>query len=455
MATEDIFAATINHYLAPIMPYLDDPAVSEVMINGPEQVFIEKDGELVKTEARFADKETYLAAINNILQYTHKSLTDEEPLVDSRLPDGSRVHIAKEPCARFGTTMSIRKFSNQVLDVDWLVQLGTLTEMSRDYLAVAVGAEQNVLVTGGTSSGKTSLLNALSRYIPKGERLVVIEDSAELQLQQSHIVSLEARHPDRYGRGEVTIRDLFRSSLRLRPDRIVIGEVRGGEALDMIQAMTSGHGGSMGTLHANNPIDALSRLETLALMSNVELPLHALRAQIASAIDVVVQMNRQIGGRRLVTQITEIDPVDDHGNYHLRDLFTLQPVHQADAPAGAGHDKQMQLTWTGERSAMAGHLSDRPGGHGQRRRRPGLHSGGRRAIIVKWTESSEPKILNPACPHTKRRDLSRRPPQLTNPSNHPRSPTRCHPRMSQPPIHHAGGPCASSAGGNIDNCTNC
>ena len=351
MSTEDIFAATIDHYLAPIKPYLDDPDVSEVMINAPDRVFIEKNGELVETEARFADDETYRAAINNILQYTHKSLTDDQPLVDSRLPDGSRVHVAKEPCARFGTTMAIRKFSKQVLDIDWLVQLDTLTEMARDYLRLAVMAEQNLLVTGGTSSGKTSLLNALSSYIPKGERLVVIEDSAELQLQQEHIISLEARQPDRYGRGAVTIRDLFRSSLRLRPDRIVIGEVRGGEALDMIQAMTSGHGGSMGTLHANNPHDALSRLETLALMSNVELPLHALRAQIGSAIDVIVQLNRQIGGRRIVTNITEIDGVDDDGHYQMRDLFALEPV------STGGRDKQMQLTWTGERSAMAAQLT--------------------------------------------------------------------------------------------------
>lgn len=350
MSTEAIFAATIEHYLAPIKSYLDDPRVSEVMINAPDQVFIERDGELVQTDARFADRETYLAAINNILQYTNKTLSDETPLVDSRLPDGSRVHVAKEPCARFGTTVTIRKFSKQVLDIDWLVQLDTLTEEARDYLRVVVAGEQNILVTGGTSSGKTSLLNALSRFIPRGERIVVIEDSAELQLQQPHVISLEARRPDRYGRGQVTIRDLFHSSLRLRPDRIIIGEVRGGEALDMIQAMTSGHGGSMGTLHANNPLDALSRLETLALMSQLELPLHALRSQIASAIDVVVQLNRQVGGRRIVSAIAEIDPVDDHGQYQVRDLFTLQP-----AP-GDPRGKRLALTWTGQPSALAGRL---------------------------------------------------------------------------------------------------
>lgn len=351
MSSQAIFAATIDHYLAPVRQYLSDPGISEIMINASDQIYIEKDGKLILTTARFADDETYHAAINNILQYTGRSLADGETLVDARLPDGSRVHVAKQPCSRFSTVMTIRKFSKQVLDIDWLVQLGTLTTAARDYLRMAVVAERNLLVCGGTSSGKTSLLNALSGYIPKGERIVVIEDSAELQLQQDHVISMESKAADRFGRGAVGIRELFRSSLRLRPDRIVIGEVRGGEALDMIQAMTSGHGGSMGTLHANNPADALNRLETLALMSQVELPLHALRAQIASAIDVVVQMSRQIGGRRLVTQITEIDPVADDGHYRMRDIFRLN------TPASETDDKQMQLMWTGERSALAGSLS--------------------------------------------------------------------------------------------------
>jgi len=225
--------------------------------------------------------------------------------------------------------------------------MGSLTEAAREYLQVAILSEQNIVVAGGTSSGKTSLLNALSVYIPRTERIVVIEDSAELQLQQDHVISMETRAPDRHGRGEVTIRELFRSSLRLRPDRIIIGEVRGGEALDMIQAMTSGHGGSMGTLHANNARDALNRLETMALMSKVELPLYALRSQISSAIDVVVHMSRQIGGERLVTQITEVDPLDDTGHYALRDIFALA------VPDSENGKKTMQLTWTGERSSIA------------------------------------------------------------------------------------------------------
>ena len=350
MAHSDIFDSTVAHYLAPIREYLDDPSVTEVMINHADEIFIEKDGQLHRTDVRFRDREAYEAAVNNILQFTGKSLSDEQPLVDSRLPDGSRVHVAKEPCARHGMVMTIRKFGKANLDIDWLVEIGSLTEQARQYLRIAVRAERNLLVAGGTSSGKTSLLNALSSYVPDGQRIVVIEDSAELQLQQAHVISLESRAPDRYGRGQVAIRELFHSSLRLRPDRIIIGEVRGGEALDMIQAMTSGHGGSMGTLHANNPPDALNRLETLALMSQVELPLHALRAQISSAIDVVVQMSRQIGGRRLVMQITEIDTLGDDGTYRLHDIFTMQPTTTDQG------EKRFELTWTGRPSAVAGQL---------------------------------------------------------------------------------------------------
>lgn len=346
----EIFERTVAHYLSPVRQFLEDPTVTEVMINRADEIFIERHGELIRTQARFADADSYEAAVNNILQFTGKSALDNQPLIDSRLPDGSRVHIARAPCARHGTAMTIRKFGQATLDMDWLVELETLTEQARQYLMIAVRAEQNLLVAGGTSSGKTSLLNALSSYIPADQRLVVIEDSAELQLQKEHLISLETRLPDRYGQGAVSIRELFRSSLRLRPDRIVIGEVRGEEALDMIQAMTSGHGGSMGTLHADNPRDALGRLETMAMMSQVELPLHALRAQISSAIDVVVQMTRHIGGRRLVTQISEVDPLGDDGHYCLRDIFTMG--------SGEGEDDQkpLQLTWTSERSRFGPYL---------------------------------------------------------------------------------------------------
>ncbi|MBI1367515.1 MAG: CpaF family protein [Planctomycetes bacterium] len=350
MGRNDIFEATVQHYLAPIRDYLEDVGVAEVMINRSDEIYIERDGKLVLTGAKFADEEAYEAAVNNILQFTGRSYNDEASLIDARLPDGSRVHVAKQPCSRFGMAMTIRKFSKSMLDMDWLVEIGSLTEQAKQYLKLVVRAEANVLVAGGTSSGKTSLLNAMSSFIPEGQRIVVIEDSAELQLQQPHVISMETKPADRYGRGHVGIRELFRSSLRLRPDRIIIGEVRGGEALDMIQAMTSGHGGSMGTLHANNPYDALNRLETMALMSKVELPLHALRSQVASAIDVVVQQTRHVGGRRMLTQISEIDTISSKGEYQLRDLFKLERVE--DPKAG----RELQLRWTGTRSYLAGHL---------------------------------------------------------------------------------------------------
>ena len=350
MSDPALFQRTIEHYLAPILPYLEDTQVAEVMVNNYQEVYIEKGGKLHKTDAKFEDIEAYEAAVNNILQFTGKSIADEDILVDTRLPDGSRVHVAKEPCARFGMAMTIRKFAKTMLDIDWLTHLGSITPAACEYLKIAVNNEQNTLVAGGTSSGKTSLLNALSAYIPEGQRIVVIEDSAELQLQQPHLISLESKSADRFGRGAVRIRQLFKSSLRLRPDRIIIGEVRGEEALDMIQAMTSGHGGSMGTLHANNAFDTLNRLETMALMSEVELPLSALRSQISSAIDVVVHLVRQVGGFRQVTQIAEVLPLGESSHYQLRDIFHLVPGLDEE-----GH-KVMQLVPTGERSLMAGHL---------------------------------------------------------------------------------------------------
>ena len=341
----NIFEATVEHFLKPIVPYLHDEAVSEIMVNAPDEIYIERNGKLEKTDARFEDEDSLIAAVNNILQYTGKRLTSEHPLVDSRLPDGSRVHVVLTPLSRKGTCMTIRKFAKVMFDADHLVELGTWSEQVREYIRTCVLAEKNILVGGGTSSGKTCLLNVLSGFIPADQRIVVIEDSAELELQQSHVVSLEARPADRWGKGEVNITDLFRSSLRLRPDRVIIGEVRGGEALDMIQAMTSGHAGSMSTLHANMPMDALNRLETLAMMSKIELPLHALRAQIASAIDVIVQMTRFNDGRRLITQTAEILPLTDDGKYRLQEVFTF------------GRDEQgrpvEELSWTGQKSVFS------------------------------------------------------------------------------------------------------
>ncbi|MHC4986142.1 MAG: CpaF family protein [Planctomycetota bacterium] len=318
-----IFETTVQHFLGPVLPFLNDPEVAEVMVNRWDEIYIERQGQLVKTDARFADNEAFLSAVNNVLQYTGKRVDPMNPLIDARLPDGSRVHVVLSPLSRFGTLMSIRKFAKVMFDAKHLIELGSWTPESMEYLQCAVLAEKNLLVSGGTSSGKTSLLNVLSSFIPDHQRIVVIEDSSELALQQSHVVSLESRPPDRWNRGEITISDLFKSSLRLRPDRIIIGETRGGEALDIIQAMTSGHAGSMSTLHATMPTDALNRLETLAMMNPVEMPLYALRAQIVSAIDVVVQVSRFNDGRRGLTQISEVLPLSADGKYQVHDIFTL------------------------------------------------------------------------------------------------------------------------------------
>jgi pilus assembly protein CpaF len=338
---DTIFERTIEHFLEPVGDFLQDPSVTEIMINGPREVFIEQRGRLLLTNARFESEEALQAAVRNILQFSGKRLTDERPLMDGRLPDGSRFHVATRPCSRRGTVVTIRKFSRQAFDMDYLIQCGTLSEMARDFLILCVVTEKNLLVSGGTSSGKTSLLNVLSEYIAEDRRIVVIEESGELQLRQPHVIGLEARPPDRYGRGEVTIRELFKNSLRMRPDRVIVGECRGGEALDMIQAMTSGHAGSMTTLHADSPGDALNRLETMAMMSSVDIPLSALRAQIASGIHVIVQMMRFGDGSRRVVQISQVLGLSERGDYRVEDLFTLK------LPPGETSLAKARLEWTG------------------------------------------------------------------------------------------------------------
>jgi pilus assembly protein CpaF len=293
------------------------------------------------TDAKFPNEPALLAAIRNILQYVGKRVTVEHPMIDARLPDGSRVHVAMPPCSRKGVLLTIRKFSRQAFDMDFLVSTHCLSPLAADLLKLCIVTEKNLLVSGGTSSGKTSLLNVLSSYIQADRRIVVIEESSELQLRQPHVLGLESRSADRYGRGEVTIRELFKNSLRMRPDRVIVGECRGGEALDMIQAMTSGHAGSMTTLHADSPADALHRLETMALMSNVEIPLSALRAQVASAIHVIIQMMRFADGSRRVVQIAQVLPLDTHGRYQVEDLFVLR------MPPGERELAKARLEWTG------------------------------------------------------------------------------------------------------------
>ncbi len=346
MEARAIFERTLSKLLAPIAPFLADESIVEVMVNGPDEIYVEKHGQMTQTDARFADEETLVAAIRNLLQYVGKRLTNEHPLMDARLPDGSRVHVAMPPCSRKGPCLTIRKFAADSFEVDYLVQSRTLTKMALEYLQVAVQTEKNILFCGGTSSGKTSLLNALSIYIPRQERVVVIEESSELQLRQPHVLQMETRAPDRYGRGEVNIRELFRNSLRMRPDRIIVGEVRGGEALDLIQALTSGHGGSMSTMHADTPLDALNRLETMALMSDVAIPLNALRTQVASSIDIIVQMARFHDATRRVVQISEIQPVDENYRYQVVDVLRLK------MPPGGRKLEDGSLAWTGEQPAM-------------------------------------------------------------------------------------------------------
>jgi pilus assembly protein CpaF len=344
MERKEVFRATIAHFLAPVREYLDDPTVSEVMINGPYEVYVERGGRLTLTSAQFEDEEALLSAARNIAQFTNKRVTAETARFDSRLPDGSRVHVVMPRCSQKGLCIAIRKFSKASFTLEGLVERGAFSEQVKEYIEIVVELEKNLVVSGGTGTGKTSLLNAISGKIPPTERIIVIEDSSELQLQQPHVLAFETAMPDRHGRGAVTIRDLFHSALRMRPDRIVIGECRGGEALDLIQAMTSGHGGSMSTLHANSTADALNRLETMALMSGIEMPLTALRAQVASAIDVVVQLTRLNDGRRVLTEVAEVARLSQSGQYQVTNVFEF--LVDGDNSAGT-------TAWTGAKSAFS------------------------------------------------------------------------------------------------------
>jgi pilus assembly protein CpaF len=332
----EVFAETVIQFFEPIRPLLEDPSVADIMINGPDEVYVERRGHIELTDARFASREALEAALRNAAQFVGKTIDPECPILEGRLPDGSRIEAVLPPAAPDGPTVSIRRFFKETLTVARLVRLGAMTEDVAAFLRAVVASKLNVLVAGGTGSGKTSMLNALSSFIPAGERVVTIEDARELQLQRAHVVALEARPPDARGRGEVTIRELFRATLRLRPDRIVVGEIRGAEALEMVQAMTSGHGGCMSTLHASMPSDTLARLETMALMSDVSMPLAALRTQIASAIQLIVQTSRLPDGSRKVTHVTEVFGIDAvSGGYLTQDVYTLRYPERGgpDAPA--------------------------------------------------------------------------------------------------------------------------
>lgn len=322
---KEVFEETLLQFFEPIRPFLEDPAVSDIMINGPNQIYVEKKGQLHLTNARFPTRESLVAALRNAAQFVGKHADELRPILEGRLPDGSRIEAILPPAAPDGPCVSIRRFFKETLTVERLIGFGALTEDVAQTLQALVASKLNVLVAGGTGSGKTSMLNALSSFIPQGERVVVIEDSRELQLQRDHVCMLEARPPDPKGRGEVTIRDLFRATLRLRPDRIVVGEIRSGEALDLIQAMTSGHGGCMSTLHATYPRDTVSRLETMAMMSDVELPLAALRIQLASAVNIICQVSRLQDGSRKITHVTEVLGYDPGtAQYQMQDIYVRQ-----------------------------------------------------------------------------------------------------------------------------------
>jgi pilus assembly protein CpaF len=316
-----IYEQTLLSFLTPIRPFLDDPSISEVMINGPHDIYVESKGKITRTSARFETHEQLMACLRNLAQYVGRPLGAEHLVLEARLPDGSRVEAVLPPAAPFGPHVAIRRFSRDTLTVERLVKFGALTQDAAQALSALVLCKQNVIVAGGTGSGKTSLLNALSSFIPADERVVVIEDARELQLQREHVVQLEAQPADSRGRGKLSIGELFKATLRMRPDRIVVGEIRGGEALDLVQAMTSGHGGCMSTVHATYPHDTLNRLETMAMMAHVELPLLALRSQVASAIDIIVQTARLRDGSRCVTHITDVVGTDPRRGYQLRDLF--------------------------------------------------------------------------------------------------------------------------------------
>ncbi len=331
MIPKEIFEQSIKRYLKPIVPYLEDESVSEVMINGPRDIWIEVSGKLQKTEAVFEVEDDLMSGAKNIAQYVGKILNELNPRMDARLPDGSRVHVVLPPCARNGVSIAIRRFGQFSLTMEKLIEYGSITPQAAEFINVCVHMEKNMMVAGGTGSGKTSLLNVVSTLVDPAERIIVIEDSTELQLQQPHVLMLEARGPDAKGRGRVTIGDLFRSAMRLRPDRVIIGEIRGGEALDMIQAMTSGHGGSLSTTHATYPDDTLRRLETMAMMNEVAMPLQALRSQVASAINLIIQTSRFNDGSRKLTHVTEALGLDERGEYKLYPIFEFK--HRGHDPA--------------------------------------------------------------------------------------------------------------------------
>jgi len=330
----------------PLEPFLRDDTVSEVMVNAHDRIFVEREGRLERTDASFVDDAHVMRIVDKIVSQVGRRIDEASPMVDARLPDGSRVNAIIPPLSLKGPTLTIRKFARDPYTMDDLISFGSLNPQSAQFLAACVKGKLNILISGGTGTGKTTMLNAMSAYVPEDERIVTIEDAAELQLQQEHVITLESRPPNIEGQGEVRIRELVRNALRMRPDRIIVGEVRGAETLDMLQAMNTGHEGSLTTIHANTPRDALARLETLVMTAGVELPHRAIREQIASAFDLLVQISRLVDGSRRVTHVTEVLTMESDV-VSLQDLFVAKQPDEESAAAMRGSRLLLPLACTG------------------------------------------------------------------------------------------------------------
>jgi len=337
----------------PIEEFLRDKEVTEIMVNNPFTIYVEKFGKIHKTNKAFIDENHLMRIIDKIVSRIGRRVDESSPYVDARLSDGSRVNIIISPLTLNGPVMTIRKFAADPFTIDDLIELGTCTKKVAEFMKACVRGRLNIITSGGTGTGKTTMLNVLSSFIPDNERIITIEDAAELQLSQKHVIRLEARPPNIEGKGEVTIRDLVRNALRMRPDRIIVGEVRGGEALDMLQAMNTGHDGSISTLHANAPRDVLSRIETMVLMAGVDLPVRAIREQVSSAINMIVHLNRLKDGSRKIVKITEVQGMEG-------EIITLQDIFQFDFAMGIDEKGGFKgiLKPTGLRPKFATRLQD-------------------------------------------------------------------------------------------------
>jgi pilus assembly protein CpaF len=348
---DDLQSDVLGH--GPIEEFLDDPNITEIMVNGPSEIWVESEGRIFKTNRRFADENHLRSVIDGIVGRIGRRVDEASPMVDARLLDGSRVNAVIHPVAIEGPFLTIRKFSKEPLADGDLVRFGTITPTVAEFLRQCVAGRMSMIISGGTGAGKTTSLNVLSSYIPANERIVTVEDAVELRLDQPHVVSMEYRPPNIEGKGEISIRDLVRNALRMRPDRIIVGEARGAEALDMLQAMNTGHEGSISTIHANSPRDVLSRLETMVLMAGVDLPLRAIREQIASAVDLIVHQSRLKDGSRRVTHVTEVTGMEG-------DVITLQDIFTFDFGMGLDETGRFlgDLQPTGIRPSFSGQLAE-------------------------------------------------------------------------------------------------